>query len=55
MNSISSKILKSLRLRGRGFAFTAKDFAHLGARASLGVALARLAESGQIQIGRAHV
>lgn len=49
MNSMSKKILKSLRLRGRGFAFTAKDFAHLGARPSLGVALARLAESGQIR------
>lgn len=47
--SISGKILKSLRLRGRGFAFTVKDFVHLGARGAVDWAIGSLLDAGHIR------
>jgi uncharacterized protein DUF6088 len=43
MNSIAAAILKRIRVRGRGWVFTPKDFLNLGSRHPVDLALARLA------------
>jgi len=53
MTSVSDKILKRVRGKGRGWVFTPKDFIDFGTRASIDMAMSRLAQSGAIRrIGR---
>jgi hypothetical protein len=47
--SIENRIVKSIYARGLGWAFSAKDFAHLGSRAGIDIALHRLVEKGAIR------
>lgn len=47
--SIENRIVKSIYARGPGWAFSAKDFAHLGSRAGIDIALHRLVEKGAIR------
>jgi len=49
MNSIKSSILMRIRRKGRGSAFTAKDFLDIGTRGSVDVALSTLASAGTIR------
>ena len=53
MIAIADKIIKRVRGKGRGWAFTPKDFLDLGARGSIDVALGRLVQHGHIRrLGR---
>lgn len=53
MSAVADKIIKRVRGKGRGWAFTPKDFLDLGTRASVDMALTRLVQSGHIRrIGR---
>lgn len=53
MSAVADKIIKRVRGKGRGWAFTPKDFLDLGTRASVDMALTRLVQSGVIRrIGR---
>lgn len=53
MSAVANKIIKRVRGKGRGWAFTPKDFLDLGTRASIDMALTRLVQAGQIRrIGR---
>lgn len=48
-NSIENKVVKSISAHGRGWVFSAKDFALLGSRAGIDIALHRLVEKGRIR------
>ncbi len=53
MAAVADMIIKRVRGKGRGWAFTPKDFLDLGTRASVDMALSRLAQQGHIRrIGR---
>ena len=53
MSAVADKIIKRVRGKGRGWAFTPMDFLDLGTRASIDMALTRLVQSGVIRrIGR---
>lgn len=53
MSAVTDKIIKRVRGKGRGWAFTPKDFLDLGTRASVDMALTRLTQAGHIRrIGR---
>jgi hypothetical protein len=53
MAGTANRIIKRVRGKGRGWAFTPKDFLDLGTRASVDMALSRLAQQGHIRrIGR---
>jgi hypothetical protein len=53
MNSVSNQIMKRIRGKGRGWVFTPKHFVDLGTRASVDMALSRLASTGNIRrVGR---
>ena len=53
MSAVADKIIKRVRGKGRGWAFTPKDFLDLGTRASVDMALTRLLQAGHIRrIGR---
>ena len=53
MPAVTEKIMKRVRGKGRGWAFTPKDFLDLGTRASIDMALTRLVQANQIRrIGR---
>lgn len=53
MASVGDKIIRKVRGKGRGWVFTPKDFIDFGTRASIDMALSRLAQSGAIRrIGR---
>ncbi len=53
MSAVTDKIMKRVRGKGRGWAFTPKDFLDLGTRASIDMALTRLVQADQIRrIGR---
>lgn len=53
MSAVTDKIMKRVRGKGRGWAFTPKDFLDLGTRASIDMALTRLVQAKQIRrIGR---
>ena len=47
--SIENRMVKSISAYGRGWAFSAKDFARLGSRAGIDIALHRLVEKGTIR------
>ncbi len=49
MSAVADKIIKRVRGKGRGWAFTPKDFLDLGTRASIDMALTRLVQSGVIR------
>lgn len=48
-HSLTHKILKRVWRRGRGSVFTADDFADLGERSAIDIALSRLAKQGRIR------
>lgn len=53
MAAMVDKIMKRVRAKGRGWAFTPKDFVDLGTRGSVDMALSRLAKTGKIRrVGR---
>lgn len=53
MPAVADKVIKRVRGKGRGWAFTPKDFLDLGTRASVDMALTRLTHAGHIRrIGR---
>ncbi|WP_027441674.1 DUF6088 family protein [Ponticaulis koreensis] len=53
MSAISDRIMKRVRGKGRGWAFTPKDFIDFGTRGSVDMALSRLVKDGAIRrIGR---
>jgi Family of unknown function (DUF6088) len=53
MSAVADRIIKRVRGKGRGWAFTPKDFLDLGTRASIDMALTRLVQAGHIRrIGR---
>jgi hypothetical protein len=53
MSGVADRIISRVRGRGRGCAFTPKDFLDLGTRASVDMALTRLVQAGHIRrIGR---
>ena len=53
METVSGKILRAIRRRGRGYVFTPKDMLSLGSRAAIDQALSRLARKGEIRrVGR---
>jgi hypothetical protein len=47
--SLEKRIIRSISSRGFVWAFSSKDFAHLGSRAGIDIALHRLAEKGTIR------
>lgn len=49
MPSVAHGIIKKVRGKGRGWVFTPKDFLDFGTRASVDMALTRLAQSGAIR------
>jgi len=49
MKSVLDKVLASIKSKGRGFAFSGKDFLHLGPRTSVDHALSTLATKGEIR------
>ena len=49
MPAVTEKIMKRVRGKGRGWAFTPKDFLDLGTRASIDMALTRLVQANQIR------
>lgn len=53
MLAVADRVIKRVRGKGRGWAFTPKDFLDLGTRASVDMALTRLTHAGHIRrIGR---
>ena len=53
MAAVADRIINRVRGKGRGWAFTPKDFLDLGTRASVDMALSRLAGQGRVRrIGR---
>jgi Family of unknown function (DUF6088) len=53
MSAVADKITKRVRAKGRGWAFTPKDFLDFGTRASVDMALMRLLQANTIRrIGR---
>jgi len=53
MSGVADRIIRRVRGKGRGCAFTPKDFLDLGTRASVDMALTRLVQAGHIRrIGR---
>ncbi len=48
-NSIDSKLLSSIRRRGRGTVFVPAEFLHLGSREAIDIALHRFTRSGTIR------
>ncbi|WP_082847663.1 MULTISPECIES: DUF6088 family protein [unclassified Erythrobacter] len=53
MAAMVEKIMKRVRAKGRGWAFTPKDFVDFGTRGSVDMALSRLAKAGKIRrVGR---
>ncbi len=53
MSAMADKIMKRVRGKGRGWAFTPRDFIDFGTRGSVDMALSRLVKSGQIRrVGR---
>ncbi|MDJ0641982.1 MAG: DUF6088 family protein [Erythrobacter sp.] len=53
MSAVTDKIMKRVRGKGRGWAFTPKDFIDFGTRGSVDMALSRLAKAGKIRrVGR---
>lgn len=49
MQSVSDKILTRIRRKGRGHAFSSKDFLDIGSRASVDQTLSTLAKAGEIR------
>lgn len=49
MPAVTDKIMKRVRGKGRGWAFTPKDFIDFGTRGSVDMALSRLAKAGKIR------
>lgn len=49
MSSVADRTIKRVRGKGRGWVFTPKDFLDFGTRASVDMALTRLAHSGVIR------
>ena len=49
MNSVSSKVLRRIRAKGRGWVFTAKDFLDLGTRNNVDQVLYRLTRQNKIR------
>lgn len=49
MVSISEKILRRIRAKGRGWVFTPRDFIDFGSRGSVDVTLSRLRQAGTIR------
>src|SRR5579862_8857780 len=49
MNSIAAAILKRIRVHGRGWVFTPKDFLNLGMRHPIDLALSRFARDKTIR------
>ena len=49
MQSVSDKILVRIRRRGRGLAFSSKDFLDVGSRASVDQTLSSLTKAGEIR------
>ena len=49
MNSMSKRIVRRARARGRGSVFTPADFLDLGSRAAVDKALSRLAKDGRLR------
>jgi len=49
MESVADKVLKRIQRKGRGFAFSGKDFLDLATRPSVDKALSALVQSGQIR------
>ena len=49
MHSVDYKIYARIIGHGKGYAFSNKDFADIGARGSIDVALSKLAATGQIR------
>jgi len=49
MQSVSDKILVRIRRRGRGLAFSSKDFLDIGSRASVDQTLSALTKAGEIR------
>jgi hypothetical protein len=47
--NIENKVLKKIRGKGKGWSFSQHDFAHLGTRSAIDVALHRLREKGVIR------
>lgn len=47
--TLEKRIIRSISARGFVWAFSSKDFAHLGSRAGIDIALHRLAEKGTIR------
>jgi hypothetical protein len=53
MSAVADRIMKRVRGKGRGWAFTPKNFLDLGTRASVDMALTRLMQAGDVRrIGR---
>lgn len=53
MSAMADKIMKRVRGKGRGWAFTPKDFIDFGTRGSVDMALSRLAQADMIRrVGR---
>ncbi|SEH12975.1 hypothetical protein SAMN05428974_0616 [Sphingopyxis sp. YR583] len=53
MAAIADRIMRRVRGKGRGWAFTPKNFIDMGSRASIDMALSRLVQAGDIRrIGR---
>jgi hypothetical protein len=48
-NTIEKRVVRSISSRGFVWAFSSKDFVHLGSRAAIDIALHRLAERGTIR------
>ncbi len=48
-NSIEKRILRSINAHALGWAFSGKDFSHLGSRAAIDITLHRLAKNGAIR------
>lgn len=49
MQAVIQQVLKRVRAKGKGYAFTPKDFLDLGNRAAVDQALSRLARDGKIR------
>lgn len=53
MESVTTKVFRAIRRRGRGYVFTPQELLSLGSRAAVDQALSRLARSGEIRrLGR---
>lgn len=53
MSAVADRIMKRVRAKGRGWVFTPRDFIDFGTRASVDMALSRLAQASEVRrIGR---